>query len=929
MRTLKKALSLVLVLAMVFTLAVPALAVDKATEFKDYDKVENKEAVDVLTAIGVLNGNTDGTFGPEGNFTRAQAASIIAHMMLGKGADALNAAATGFSDVPADHWASGYIQYCVGEGILNGYGNGKFGPDDALTATQWSLMLLGALGYDAKNEKIGGNGWEVATTKLAIQAGIASAENLTGEFNRDVAAKLAFNTLTATMVDYTNGTNITTGDGTSININANRYEVGNNAEPVGNSYKNGVQTPYTQFCEQYFSSLKVAPVQSDAFGRPANQWSYKLKTLGTYGQTADLVFTSAVSGATTAAKVNNMGLKGYTVAAGLKAVVNGKEGSAITSVNDLPALTGNGLKVEVFLSDTTANQIEAVTVIKTELAKVAAVTSNRITLTSVTANVVGALSVDKENDNFAALSEMKKGDYVLVVPVKNDDGSYSVDSIAVPETVTGKVTATSKQNNNNISLTVDGTAYSVAAIAHNDVKTATPNATTESTLWLDTYGNVLYAELSSTATTNFLYVLNGYQTLTDGKIVNMAKGVLTNGEIVDVRVAAAVTEDCTLYKVTDITNDVYTLNKAEAGTTADTNFIALTNNKQIKSSDRALTADNSGATNFYSSNVVFVYVDTTNKTAVVKEGVQAVNPIVNSATGEEQAQALAVLEKNSKTDATAVVTMVVLESNVSTTATAEGLLYVKDNTSVGSVTVTNKTTGKDEVIPTYEAYQNGEKVTFASKTAPAANTFYTYAESESTGAYVLSTAYTATSGAAAVKTNVALSSMFDGRIATIDGTQIDLSSALIVDLRAAGIQADQPVVTTAEGLNDAKTAYGSINLSVIYDANTGVATNVYVISTDKGYAVTTSGVNGTYDVAPADVSYAAGEVVTLTFTQKTAAALSTGATVTVTGAPEGYTAAVTTAGVAGAPDVTAVKGVITVSFTMPAQAVTISNIEIK
>ena len=63
MRTLKKALSLVLVLAMVFTLAVPALAVDKAADFKDYDKVTNKEAVDVLTAIGVINGNADGTFG--------------------------------------------------------------------------------------------------------------------------------------------------------------------------------------------------------------------------------------------------------------------------------------------------------------------------------------------------------------------------------------------------------------------------------------------------------------------------------------------------------------------------------------------------------------------------------------------------------------------------------------------------------------------------------------------------------------------------------------------------------------------------------------------------------------------------------------------------------------------------------------------------
>ena len=49
MRTLKKALCLVLVLAMVLTLSVSAFAVDKAADYKDYSKVENKEAVDVLS----------------------------------------------------------------------------------------------------------------------------------------------------------------------------------------------------------------------------------------------------------------------------------------------------------------------------------------------------------------------------------------------------------------------------------------------------------------------------------------------------------------------------------------------------------------------------------------------------------------------------------------------------------------------------------------------------------------------------------------------------------------------------------------------------------------------------------------------------------------------------------------------------------------
>ena len=105
MRTLKKALSLVLVLAMVFALAVPGFAANttkKASDFKDYSKVTNKEAVDVLTAIGVINGNADGTFAPEGKFTRAEAATMITYLTLGKTvANALPTSATKFSDVPA------------------------------------------------------------------------------------------------------------------------------------------------------------------------------------------------------------------------------------------------------------------------------------------------------------------------------------------------------------------------------------------------------------------------------------------------------------------------------------------------------------------------------------------------------------------------------------------------------------------------------------------------------------------------------------------------------------------------------------------------------------------------------------------------------------------------------------------------------------
>ncbi|MEE0794215.1 MAG: S-layer homology domain-containing protein, partial [Oscillospiraceae bacterium] len=88
MRTLKKTLSLVLVVAMVLGLCVVgASAYNKVEDFTDdVSKIGDAyyEAVGVLTGIGVIDGMTETAFEPQGTYTREQAAKIIAYMMLGK-----------------------------------------------------------------------------------------------------------------------------------------------------------------------------------------------------------------------------------------------------------------------------------------------------------------------------------------------------------------------------------------------------------------------------------------------------------------------------------------------------------------------------------------------------------------------------------------------------------------------------------------------------------------------------------------------------------------------------------------------------------------------------------------------------------------------------------------------------------------------------
>jgi len=216
MRTLKKTLCLVLCLAMMVGLC----AFGAGAAFTDVAEIENKEAVDLLVGIGVIKGYEDGSFKPEGTLTRAEAAVILTRL-LGNGD--LPEAKTPFTDMAGYGWASGAIAYCANAGIIAGYGNGKFGPGDTLTAAQWGKMLLCALGYNAEAEGLVGNGWDLNVTRLVKKTGLADAADFgsgAAAATRDFACAMAFNALTVPMVQYEGALKVETSDGTTVTANA-------------------------------------------------------------------------------------------------------------------------------------------------------------------------------------------------------------------------------------------------------------------------------------------------------------------------------------------------------------------------------------------------------------------------------------------------------------------------------------------------------------------------------------------------------------------------------------------------------------------------------------------------------------------------------------------------------------------------------------
>ena len=148
---MRKILSMVLVLSLVLGSFGFAFAAPADVEGTDYE-----DAVTRLSALEILSGFPDGTFRPDETVTRAQFAKIMV-TALGVGEAAKYAAGeTKFADVAADHWAAGYINVASDMGIINGYGNGTFGPEDQVTYAQAVTMIVRGLGYEPKAQAMGG-----------------------------------------------------------------------------------------------------------------------------------------------------------------------------------------------------------------------------------------------------------------------------------------------------------------------------------------------------------------------------------------------------------------------------------------------------------------------------------------------------------------------------------------------------------------------------------------------------------------------------------------------------------------------------------------------------------------------------------------------------------------------------------------------------
>jgi len=522
---MKKFLSVALALAMTLSLVVVGAS---AKDFTDNSKINYKEAVDVVSAVKIIDGYTDGSFNPTATLTRGAAAKIICNMILGPTvANALGVSTAPFKDVATSNVFAGYIAYCAKQGIINGYADKTFKPAGTVTGYQFLKMLLGALGYDGKIEGFSGSNWEVNVAKLATNIGLYDGNSKfvgTAAMTREEACQYAFNTLKSTMVEYANKGSEITINGVTISQGASKATDVTIKKDLA-TIDGTVNTEGTvQFAEQYFKALSLTASASDNFKRPAHTWTYGNTTVGMYKTAPVVTYNNGASAATVAKdlagytlngkKVNNVDTYGSASKTVLTSSVytNGATGELAVAANKTSTIaaaiagaTGTGLPVEIYANS--SNEITKIVVVQYTVGTVTGVTTNTTgttyTITPATnISISGVDYVDNSSntDTIVLNGKVAKGDIVTYAV------AGGVTYVYPTTMVSGAQTAKSTSDE---TVTVGGKTYSVATGVTGVDMANFANSTKTANYYLDQFGNVV-TTTASASYTDYAYVVGAY-----------------------------------------------------------------------------------------------------------------------------------------------------------------------------------------------------------------------------------------------------------------------------------------------------------------------------------------------------------------------------------------------------------------------------------
>jgi hypothetical protein len=137
---MRKLISLVLALALVFSLAAPVMAAAPT---------DQEKAGDRLLELGIIAGDASGELQLDKTLTRAEVTVLLARLNgMGHAAELLHNQPSVFSDVKTGEWYTGWINLASSQGWIKGDPQGTFRPNDPVQYREAVTMIVKVLGYD-------------------------------------------------------------------------------------------------------------------------------------------------------------------------------------------------------------------------------------------------------------------------------------------------------------------------------------------------------------------------------------------------------------------------------------------------------------------------------------------------------------------------------------------------------------------------------------------------------------------------------------------------------------------------------------------------------------------------------------------------------------------------------------------------------------
>ena len=647
MRNLKRALSMALASVMVLGLTVIGAGAASYEDFTDKDEIVHKDAVSMVTELGVLAGLPDGSFGGSQNIDRASFARLVCVVLNGGKEPVLGNLTTTFTDTQGN-WAEKYISFCVDRGIIAGRGNNTFGPSDNVTGSEAAKMLLVALGYNTTYEGIGGATWEVTTNSLANMAGLyeeLETINPSEPLSRDNAAQMIYNVLNANTVNYSfsfNADGSTTAVQEKLKTTMLQDKFGVvivEGVVTGNEVSNLTGNQTAKDAGETTISVTNKGDGQDIFSNGNN--TFKVSTgKDVLGRAVTLYVKPSATSASNASKATVLGTALVTSENNVVVDSGTKTYAKLASDNDLNLVTkeddeDNATKIAVNYGKSTnlTNAVEddnntrgvKVTLIDNDGDDtVEYILTERYDFGKVSKysekddgsiTVTGPETVSKDDKaDVVGFEDVAKGDYVLYAQI---GGKLYVEK---PETVEGTVTAYKNTSGTTSgTVTVDGTKYTASGLySYTDSgKLADPNKIStfvSGVFYLDKEGYVVAIGDAAESSTAYALVLAA-DNANNGVDSARVKVALPDGTVatytLDKCRNAANNDDATvtakkLYTYT-LSGDEISLREIASSNYKDTHYTAGTG---VEFNKGKVTLTVNSTTNYYTNdNTVFFYAE--------------------------------------------------------------------------------------------------------------------------------------------------------------------------------------------------------------------------------------------------------------------------------------------------------------------------------